>query len=159
MVLYCPSHHPDSNVIALKDAGSSVAVSSSTENGNERNTYWDTNRGGRPKGSTKAAKRAKKRLEKEAINWVVNEYAQLKEEAQKKNKGSVRRIRVENEALKKLAIRAKEKFDIKDQFNVPLSTVQSRIRADNLKVWHHGTVSPSLRKKLSSWHTFTARTL
>ena len=91
MVLYCPSHHPDSNVIASKNAGSSAAASSSTENGSsERNTYWDTNRGGRPKGTTKAAKRAKKRLEKEAINWVVNEYAQLKEEAQKKTRASAR---------------------------------------------------------------------
>ena len=123
MVLYCPSHHPDSNVIALKDAGSSVAASSSTENSNGRNTYWDTNRGGRPKGSTKAAKRAKKRLEKEAINWVVNEYAQLKEEAEKKNKGSAKRICVENGALKELVVRAKEKFDINQKFNVPFSTI------------------------------------
>jgi len=105
-------------------------------------TWWPT------KGIPKAAKRAEKWSKKEAINWAVNEYAKLKEEAQEKNKLSVKRVRVEKGALKELIVKAKEKFDLEDDFNVPLSTIQSRIKADNLEVWHTGEVSPVLGQEV-----------
>ena len=84
-------------------------MSSSTKDGGKRSIYWDTKRGGRPKGSIKAAKRAEKWSKKEATNWAVNEYAKLKEEAQEKIKLSVKRVRVKKGALKELIVKAKEK--------------------------------------------------
>ena len=99
------------------------------------------NKGGRPIGSTKAKKLAKAMDEKKAINWVVVKYNELKEAAVAKNRTSSKRIRVPNGALEGLVTQAKTKFDLPNDFSVPMSTVNSRINIGNLEVWHPGETS------------------
>lgn len=90
------------------------------------------NRGGRPKGSTDAEKEGYKIRVKEARNYVTLEYA----DEQDKNNGTApvgTRRRLVDDAIKK--------FDLKPDFDVPLSTIKSRIQKGNLVVWNTGTQS------------------
>jgi hypothetical protein len=96
---------------------------------------------GRPKGSTKAKKLAKAMDEKKAINWVVMEYNKLKVAAKAENKTSSKRVRVGDGALERLVTQAKTKFDLPNDFSVPMSTVKSRIDTGKLEVWHPGESS------------------
>ena len=98
-------------------------------------------KGGRPIGSTKAKKLAKAVDEKKAINWVVMKYNEFREAAEAKNKTSSKRIRVPDGALKGLITQATKKFNLPNDFSVPMSTVKSRINTGNLEVWHPGESS------------------
>lgn len=111
------------------------------------------NKGGRPKGSTKAAGINNDLRRKQAVNYVCIEYAEAKEEAKREGKK-----RVEDGLRKKLCKEAKAKFELDGEFNVPESTIRSRMKADNLTVFNTGQSSPVLEMEpflvaiiMSSW--------
>jgi hypothetical protein len=91
------------------------------------------NMGGRPLGSTKKNAVDWKKAEMEATNYVVIEYDIAQKEAKKQ--GNQRAPKGTRDNLIKVA---KELFDVKDDFDVPSSTIDSRIKAGNLEVFHPG---------------------
>jgi len=142
MILYCPACHPDKS---KSSDSAAAATEDSTGDGSNRTAYWDTNRGGRPKGSTEAKKRADRRTEKEIVNWVVQKYASLQQEAKEANaKSIIKRVRVPNGTLAQLTDEAKKTFNYEGNISLPMTTVKSRIKSGNLEVWHPGVVSPIL---------------
>mmetsp|Transcript_33611 Transcript_33611/g.68233 ORF Transcript_33611/g.68233 Transcript_33611/m.68233 type:complete len:887 (-) Transcript_33611:1079-3739(-) len=108
------------------------------------------NKGGRPKNSTIANQLAKDRARKEAVNWVVAQYAEEKRIKEDENKHSKKRVRVANGFRDTLVKQAKEQFQIDDEdFDVPLRTIESRIKADRLEVWQPGEVSPIIETEVA----------
>eukprot|EP00984_Skeletonema_dohrnii_P012185 scaffold4921_cov144-Skeletonema_dohrnii-CCMP3373.AAC.1 len=73
------------------------------------------NKGGRPKNSTIANQLAKDRARKEAVNWVVAQYAEEKRIKEDENKSSKKRVRVANGFRDTLVKQAKERFEIDDE--------------------------------------------
>ena len=96
------------------------------------------NKGGRPKGSTNAKKLKDKIRRKEAVNYVCFEYASAKDEA------AASGTRVADGLRETLCKEAKSRFEIKNEFNVPRSIIQSQIKAERLVVWSPGPDSPVL---------------
>ena len=116
--------------------GGEVGGQDEDENEEEEETR---KKGGRPSGSTVEHSRAQELARKQAVNYVINQYAMhLEERLEKGGK------RLESGIRKKLVKRAIEMFGIKGEFNVPKSTIHSRIASERLEVWHPGTVSPVL---------------
>jgi len=108
------------------------------------------NKGGRPKNSTIANQLAKDRARKEAVNWVVAQYAEEKRIKEDENKHSKKRVRVANGFRDTLVKQAKEQFQIDDEdYDVPLRTIESRIKADRLEVWQPGEVSPIIETEVA----------
>lgn len=87
-------------------------------------------KGGRPKGSTKKAKRELTLAEKKAVNFVCVEYAELQDEKRKElgKSKSKKNIKLPNGTRKRLISEAKERFGVtKKDFNVPKQTsIESR---------------------------------
>ena len=91
--------------------------------------------------------RAAKLVQKQATNWVVIKYAQAKAALAKavragRAAGPCKRSKLPKGTREELVVRASAKFSIKGEFRVPLETIQSRIKAERLEVWHTGVTSP-----------------
>jgi len=104
-------------------------------------------KGGRPADTTDQAKQEQVFNEKKAVNWVCEEYdthvKAVKEYNSKRRRASEKMKRVEVGTRARLVKQAIEKFNIKDKsFDVPKQTINSRIKNDNLEVWHPGSCSP-----------------
>eukprot|EP00985_Skeletonema_marinoi_P025460 scaffold18760_cov166-Skeletonema_marinoi.AAC.1 len=90
------------------------------------------------------------RARKEAVNWVVAQYAEEKRIKEDENKHSKKRVRVANGFRDTLVKQAKEQFQIDDEdYDVPLRTIESRIKADRLEVWQPGEVSPIIETEVA----------
>ena len=74
---------------------------------------------------------------KQARNWVCLEYADAIAQAGKN-------VLVEKKLRERLVIEAKLKFEINGKFDVPRTTILSRIKADKLEVFNTGVSSPVL---------------
>ena len=105
------------------------------------------NKGGRPKDSGARQKRVENLKMKRAINSVVSEYAKMQILARANDGPNRKRAsRVKDGALAELIQKARVEFNINDKhFDVPLSTIQSRIRSGRLEVFHPGTQAPLLQ--------------
>ena len=104
-------------------------------------------KGGRPSDTTDQAKQEQIFNEKKAVNWVCQEYdthvKAVKEYNSKRRRASEKMKRVEVGTRASLVKQAIEKFNIKNKsFDVPKQTINSRIKNDNLEVWHPGSCSP-----------------
>ena len=99
-------------------------------------------KGGRPKGTTDADKRAAILAKKKATNWVTIEFAAARSELEHSNPNRRKRSFLPPGTREDLVARAIVKFGIKGKFDVPRSTIDSRIKADRLEVWQTGEASP-----------------
>ena len=96
------------------------------------------NKGGRPKGSTDANKRAKKKAKKQAINWIAQEYSRKVDEIKAAGGSKVPDGFIAG--LIKQAIERDEHLD--DSFKVSTATIHARYKTGRHTVWHSGTSSP-----------------
>ena len=103
-----------------------------------RNLY----RGGRPPGTTDANARAAKLERRKATNWVVTQYAEARSALVSTCQSLRKRAALPAGTRESLVARAIAKFNIVGTFDVPRSTICSRMRADHLEVWQSGFVSP-----------------
>ena len=145
---------PPAAGVAVSDsasAGSSSSDSSSSGDGECDSTAIastssgaarsSVNRGGRPVGSSKENKRKAELNRKKAVNWVIAEMWKQRQkliEAQPNEK----RIRFDKPVRQQLVAQAKEKFDIREAFDVPKQTISNRFRKKRLEVWQPGFISP-----------------
>jgi len=142
MILFCPSCHPDNT---KSSDSAAMATADSTGDGSNQKAYRDTNRGGRPKGSTEDKKRADRRKKKEIVNSIVRKYATLQQEAKEANSKTLfKRVRVPDGTLARLTAEAKKEFNYEGEISLSLTTISSRMKSGNLEVWHPGVHSPIL---------------
>ena len=71
------------------------------------------------------------------------EYAQLQQDAASKSLPE-KKVRVKAGLQKELVAEAKNMFEIEGDFDVPKQTINNRIKAEKLEVFHTGVGSPTL---------------
>ena len=111
-------------------------ASSTNDNSTVAEPVSTENKGGRPFGSTKAAKIQAQMNIKLARNYVCLEYAEAKSKAGRR--GVTHGLR--EKLIKEVTI----KFEINGKLDVPRTTIISCIKASNLEVFNTGVSSPVL---------------
>ena len=83
--------------------------------------------------------------EKEAKNWVVEEYAKVRDNAMKEMSRSRKRVRLPPKTREDLIAQAIGKFGLSKDFDVPKQTISDRVRKKRHTVWQPGEISPVIQ--------------
>ena len=137
-ILCCPKHHPDASDTAVSSVFNSTPEtetnSLSVDAVSSSRTRKKRKKGGRPKGTDMASKRAQIIARKQARNWLVVEISLLRENAKTSLRRTNRRFRLRPGTREKLITKAVDMFHIKGTFDVPKQTINNRLRVGNLEV-------------------------